>query len=84
MAALHYTIELTRREEAVEVHVDSAARICLVDERNYRRFCARQRFLYFGRSKCRKDVVIRPKAAGNWHLLIFGVPEGSKPRIQVV
>jgi hypothetical protein len=66
---LHYQIHVDR-EQSVQVSLNTRARIFLVDEKNYQRLRARERFRYFGRSQRRDKVVIRPDRSGMWHIVI--------------
>jgi len=68
---LHYEVELGR-EESVQVALNKAARVYVLDDKNYGRLKAKERFRYFGRSKRRNNVVIRPDHPGRWHVVING------------
>jgi len=69
--SIHYELEVSRKQ-SVRVALTKAARIYLVDDTNYERLRAHERFKYLGRSKDRNTVVIRPNHPGKWHVVISG------------
>jgi hypothetical protein len=63
--------------QSVRVNLNTAARIYLLDDKNYQRLRAHKRFRYLGRSQPRDNVVIRPDSPGTWHVVISGANSSS-------
>jgi hypothetical protein len=73
---LHYQLHVDSGQ-SVQVNLSTKARIYLLDEKNYHRLRARERFRYLGRSQPRDNVVIRPESPGTWHVVITGANSSS-------
>ncbi|MFT9495832.1 DUF1883 domain-containing protein [Anaerosolibacter sp.] len=56
----------------VEVQLNYAADVFLVDSINYRRYTSGQRFEYFGGHYTRSPVRISVQGSGRWYLIVNG------------
>ena len=86
----HYEVDVGE-EESVQVVLGEKAKIYLVDERNWKKLCTRQRFRYVGRSQPRSSVVLRPDRPGHYHVVIAkaqtdeeAAPEGLSATVTLV
>lgn len=57
---------------SVEVELNHAADVFLVDSNNYRKYNSGQRFEYFGGNYTRTPVNITVNGAGRWYLIVRG------------
>lgn len=57
---------------SVEVHIENAADVFLVDSTNYSSFKAGRKFKYFGGHYDRTPVTITVNGSGKWYLIVRG------------
>lgn len=57
---------------SVEVELNYAADVFLVDRINYQKYCSGQRFNYFGGYYTKTPVRISVEGAGRWYLIVRG------------
>lgn len=57
---------------SVEVHLQHAADVFLVDSINYQHYKAGRRFKYFGGKYTRTPVNISVEGTGRWYLIVRG------------
>lgn len=57
---------------SVEVQLNYAADVFLVDEINYQRYCSNKQFEYFGGHFKKTPVRISVKGTGRWYLIVKG------------
>ena len=62
----------TQDRLSVEVELQHAADVFLVDQNNYRKYQSGQRFEYFGGHFTRTPVNITVNGAGRWYLIVKG------------
>lgn len=56
----------------VEVELENAADVFLVDSINYRKYTSGQRFTYYGGHYNRNPVTISVNGSGRWYLIVNG------------
>jgi hypothetical protein len=56
----------------VEVQLQYASDVFLVDSTNYRKYTSGQSFKYYGGNYTRSPVVISVNGAGRWYLIVRG------------
>jgi len=59
---------------SVEVHLQNAADVFLVDRINYQRYTSGQRFNYYGGHQTKTPITISVNGAGRWYLIVNGSP----------
>lgn len=59
----------------VDVELDYASDVFLVDESNFRRFQRGDRFQYYGGHYDYSPVTITVKGIGRWYLIVDGSPK---------
>lgn len=57
---------------SVEVHLQHAADVFLVDSLNYQNYKAGRRFKYFGGNYTRTPINISVNGTGRWYLIVRG------------
>jgi len=57
---------------SVEVHLQHAADVFLVDSSNFRRYESGQQFTYFGGQYTQTPVRISVNESGRWYLIVRG------------
>ena len=69
MNFLHYDLQLSSNQ-VVEVTLDKAANVRLLDETNYAKYKRGERHQYYGGYAKKSPVHLKPPRAGKWHLVI--------------
>lgn len=69
MNFLHYDLQLTAHQ-SVEVTLDKAANVRLLDDVNFGRYRQGAQHTYYGGYSKVSPVSVRPPHAGRWHLVI--------------
>ncbi|MEG0133375.1 MAG: DUF1883 domain-containing protein [Clostridium sp.] len=57
---------------SVEVQLNYATDVFLVDSVNYRKYCSKQSFTYSGGHYSRSPVNITVSGSGRWYLIVRG------------
>ena len=85
MEHLHYQID-TRPGDVVEVILDHAANVLLLDALNYANYTSGQSFRYYGGYAEVSPYRLQPPHPGHWHLAVdLGGGAGSvRASVQVV
>jgi hypothetical protein len=69
MEFLHKKLDL-KVDDIVEVALDSAANVQLLDQNNYEKYRNQQTYRYLGGYAAKSPFHIRPPHSGTWHLVI--------------
>jgi hypothetical protein len=69
MKYIHYEFD-AEPEDVIEVTLDRAANVQLLDETNYVAYAAGQPFSYHGGYATRSPVRLTPPSRGHWHVII--------------
>ena len=82
---LHQTIE-AGPHDVIEVVLDGAANVMLLDNANYQRYQASQTYDYAGGLATHSPFRIVPPGAGQWHLVVDlgGYPGRVKAAVRVL
>jgi Domain of unknown function (DUF1883) len=70
MDHLHYDLESIGPEDLVEVTLDHAANVQLLDPTNYDLYRKKAKYRYYGGHVTASPFHIRPPRQGHWHLVI--------------
>ena len=66
---LHYELD-AGPSDLVEVQIDHAANVQLLDPNNYQEYCAGRTFRYRGGHATRSPVRLEPPEQGRWHVVV--------------
>jgi hypothetical protein len=70
MKCLHYEYSNLGPEDVLEVTLDGSAKVQLLDELNYQRYCCGESFSYHGGLVTASPCPLSPPRFGKWHLVI--------------
>jgi hypothetical protein len=69
MDYLHYEADLNNGQ-AIEVTLDQAANVLVLDSVNYMNYRGGQQYRYYGGHATVSPYIVRPPHAGHWHVVI--------------
>jgi hypothetical protein len=69
MEYLHYEVDLPTRQ-GIEVTLDHAANVLVLDASNFASYKNGQQYRYFGGHAKVSPFIVRPPQAGHWHVVI--------------
>jgi Domain of unknown function (DUF1883) len=70
MDFVHYDLNYLQGEEVVEVTLDSAANVRLLDEPNFNGYRTGRQYNFYGGYVTRSPYTTRVPHSGHWHLVI--------------
>lgn len=82
MDHLHWEFEATPRD-TLEITVDRPANVLLMDDANYKKYCADQEHACFGGFAEKSPVRLKPYRPGRWHVAVDAGRSGGHLKASV-